>query len=90
MEALVRPPTVEGFSVSEMSLTGRAAQRPASPAQLMVGRPFLLNDAIAGRIGLALLFPVPKLVPDLILESPPIAGHQTPHVTQQNNNSVQK
>ena len=78
MEALVRPPTVEGFSMSEMSLTGRAAQRPAPPAQLMVGRPFLLNDAIAGRIGLAPLVPVPNLVPDLVLESPPVAGHQTP------------
>ena len=78
MEALVRPPTVEGFSMSGGLLPGLAAQQPASPAQLVVGRPILLNDAIAGRIRLAPLVPVPNLVPDLVLESPPIAGHQTP------------
>ena len=60
----------------EVSLTSRAAQGPAAPAQLMVGRPFLLDDAIAGRISLAPLFPVPEFVPDLVLESPPIAGHK--------------
>ena len=78
MEVLVRPPTVEGFSMSGGLLPGLAAQQPASPAQLVVGRPILLNGAIAGRIRLAPLVPVPNLVPDLVLESPPIAGHQTP------------
>ena len=59
-------------------LPGPAAQHLASSAQLVVGRPVLLDDAIAGRICLAPLVPVPNLVPVLVLESPPVAGHQTP------------
>ena len=78
MEVLDWPPTVEDFSFLRRALAVLAAEQVALLAQLIAGRFFLTDDAIAGRIGFAPLVPMPIFVPDLVLESTPITGHRTP------------
>lgn len=86
MEVLDGPPTVEDFPyLAPGALPILPAQRLAPLAQIVVGRFFLLHDAIGCRVGLAPLVPMPISVPDLVFESTPITGHKTPPLRNNNN-----
>ena len=53
----------------------------ATLAELVFRRLLFLDDAIDGRIGIALHVPVPMPVPHLSPETPTITGHTRPRAT---------